>query len=199
MLLKQIKYLVPAAAGRLDRARIRDTSGNSLGVAKFSSKQACDARQRTLPANSLGLNSPWSIDQVDLEQEASEIRVNVWHRRRTKSCCPECDLQLPCHDHTEPLRLRHLDSCQFKTILVTRAPRVKCPTDGVETVSVPWNQKHSRFTIMFERFAIHVSIATQIVKKVMSLIDMKWGQLGISLLRLVAAERTDNWSKCCRA
>ncbi|MFG0261911.1 MAG: transposase family protein, partial [Novipirellula sp. JB048] len=38
---------------------------------------------------------------------------------------------MSCHDHTETRRSRHLDSCQFKTILIARIPRVKCPTHGV--------------------------------------------------------------------
>lgn len=124
----------------------------------------------------LGLHSPWSVEQVEFDQEASEIRVNVDHPRGTKFCCPECHLELPCHDHTTPRRWRHLDSCQFKTILVARAPRVKCPTHGVKTTNVPWGEKHSRFTIMFERFAIDVILATQTVKGAMSLLDMKWDQ-----------------------
>ena len=85
----------------------------------------------------LGLNSPWSVSDVELDHEASEIRVNVGHPRGTKFCCPDCDTQLACHDHTEQRRWRHLDSCQFKTILVARIPRVKCPTHGVKNVNVP--------------------------------------------------------------
>jgi len=124
----------------------------------------------------LGLISPWSVSDVELDHGESEIRVKVGHPRGVKFCCPDCEAQLPCHDHTEERRWRHLDSCQFKTILIARIPRVKCPTHGVKNANVPWAEKHSRFTIMFERFAIDVLLATQTVKGAMSILDTKWDQ-----------------------
>jgi len=87
-------------------------------------------RDEELYQQILGLHSPWSVDQGELDQEASEINVNVEHPRGTKFCCPECDRELPCHDHTEPRRSRCLDSCQLKTFLVARAPRVNRPCGG---------------------------------------------------------------------
>ena len=80
----------------------------------------------------LGLISPWSVSDVELDHGESEIRVKVGHPRGVKFCCPDCEAQLPCHDHTEERRWRHLDSCQFKTILIARIPRVKCTTHGVK-------------------------------------------------------------------
>lgn len=133
----------------------------------------------------LGLRSPWSVSDVELDHAASEIRVKVDHPRGAKFCCPDCDTQLSCHDHTEPRRWRHLDSCQFKTILIARIPRVKCPTHGVKNVDVPWAEKHSRFTIMFERFAIDVLLATQTVKGAMSVLGTKWDQTWNILERAV--------------
>jgi hypothetical protein len=45
---------------------------------------------------------------------------------------------------------------QFETVLVARIPRVNCPEHGVKTIEVPWAGKNSRFTLMFEAFAIRV-------------------------------------------
>lgn len=125
------------------------------------------------------------MSDVELDREASEIRVKVDHPRGVKFCCPDCTTELSCHDHTEERRWRHLDSCQFKTILVARIPRVKCPTHGVKNVHVPWAEKHSRFTIMFERFAIDVLLATQTVKGAMSILDTKWDQTWNIIVRAV--------------
>ncbi len=133
----------------------------------------------------LGLSSPWSVSDVELDQKESEIRVKVEHPRGAKFCCPDCETQLGCHDHTEERRWRHLDSCQFKTILIARIPRVKCPTHGVKNANVPWAEKHSRFTIMFERFAIDVLLATQTVKGAMSILDTKWDQTWNIIVRAV--------------
>jgi transposase len=122
----------------------------------------------------LGLASPWTVECVKLDVEASEILVKVEHPRGTKFCCPQCDKLLPCYDHGEERRWRHLDSCQFKTILSAKVPRVNCPEHGVKTVSVPWAEGSSRFTILFERFAIDLLQETQNVKGSMKILSLKW-------------------------
>jgi transposase len=49
-----------------------------------------------------------------------------------------------------------LDSCQFQTFLHARPQRVDCPEHGVRQARLPWAEPHSRFTLLFERFAIDV-------------------------------------------
>lgn len=124
----------------------------------------------------LGLDTPWSVSRVELDLEQGEVRVYVDHPRGTKFCCPDCQQELPCYDHAEERRWRHLDSCQFKTILVARPPRVQCPEHGVKTASVPWAEKSSRFTILFERFAIDLLLATQTVKGAMGILRTSWDE-----------------------
>ena len=65
---------------------------------------------------------------------------------------------------------------QFKTLLHAAVPRVKCPEHGVKQVSVPWSEKGSRFTLLFERFAIDVLLATQTVSGAMSILQTNWDQ-----------------------
>jgi transposase len=134
----------------------------------------------------LGLCSPWTVANVALDIEAQEIVVSVEHPRSTKFCCPDCQLELPCHDHAEERRWRHLDSCQFKTILSAQTPRVKCPEHGVRNVMVPWAQKNSRFTTLFERFAIDVVLATQTVTGAMKILRTTWDQTWQIVKRAVA-------------
>jgi transposase len=74
----------------------------------------------------LGLASPWTVECVKLDVEASKILVKVEHPRGTKFCCPECDKLLPCYDHEADRRWRHLDSCQFNMIS-TIAPSKPSP------------------------------------------------------------------------
>ncbi len=124
----------------------------------------------------LGLSSPWQVTSVELDHAHLEIRVRVDHPRGTKFCCPDCNTELPCHDHAEERRWRHLDSCQFKTMLIARQPRVNCPKHGVKTVLVPWAEKNSRFTLMFVRFAIDVLLATQTVAGASSLLRTSWDE-----------------------
>lgn len=134
----------------------------------------------------LGLNTPWSVQDVELDVENSELRVSVGHPPGASFRCPECQVSLACHDHAEERRWRHLDSCQFQTILTARVPRVKCPEHGVKNVDVPWAEKHSRFTILFERLAIDVLLATQTVKGAMSVLGTKWDQTWNIIVRAVA-------------
>jgi transposase len=134
----------------------------------------------------LGLSSPWTVRDVKLDMENQEIRVQVDHPRGTRFCCPECQQDLPCYDHGEERQWRHLDSCQFKTILVARVPRVDCPKHGVRSVSVPWSEPHSRFTLLFERFAIEVLQMTQTVKGAMTILRLKWDATWHIIERAVA-------------
>jgi transposase len=124
----------------------------------------------------LGLESPWTVAGVELDAVNQQIDVRVDHPKGTKFCCPECETSLPCYDHAAERQWRHLDSCQFRTILHAKVPRVDCPEHGVKQVSVPWAEKGSRFTILFERFAIDVLLVTQTVKGAMSLLGTKWDQ-----------------------
>ena len=74
----------------------------------------------------LGLQSPSSVSEVKLDMQSQEILVRVEHPRGTKFCCPDCRKELACYDHGEERHWRHLDSCQFKTILVARVRGKDC-------------------------------------------------------------------------
>src|SRR5947207_14073721 len=49
---------------------------------------------------------------------------------------------------------RHLDTCQYRTILHVAPPRSQCPKHGVRVVKLPWAEPGSRFTELFEALAI---------------------------------------------
>lgn len=108
----------------------------------------------------LGLVAPWRVESVTLKREAREIEVRVGYEE-TLWGCPQCGERMQIHDYEER-RWRHLDSCQFRTILVSRVPVVRCPIHGSLTVAVPWAEKYSRFTGLFERLAIDVLLECSI-------------------------------------
>jgi len=110
----------------------------------------------------LGLKSPWVVSKVELSLK--DQRVDVWadHEAGGRWPCPECQRDLALHDHSEERAWRHLDTCQFKTFLHARPPRVACPEHGVKQVRLPWAEAHSRFTALFERFAIDVLKETDV-------------------------------------
>lgn len=108
---------------------------------------------KTLYAALLGVTEPWGVDLVEMKLEAGEVHVWVALPARTRWVCPECLAAAPIHDHQER-SWRHLDTCQFRTLVHARVPRLNCPTHGIRQLAVPWAESGSRFTALFEALAI---------------------------------------------
>lgn len=120
-------------------------------------------RDTELYRHLLGLESPWTVGRVELDQKGQ--RVDVWaeHAEGRRWPCPKCGTELSVYDHAPERSWRHLDSCQYMTYLRARPPRVKCPKDGVVQVNLPWAEPKARFTAMFERLAIDVLRETDVL------------------------------------
>jgi len=108
----------------------------------------------------LGLTPPWRVAGVTLKKELRQIEIEVICDE-TVWACPECRQRMHAHG-SERRWWRHLDTCQFQTLVVADVPRVKCATHGTQQVRVPWAEKYSRFTALFERFAIDVLLECSI-------------------------------------
>ena len=134
----------------------------------------------------LGLASPWFVADVKLDSEAQQVDVFVEHIEGTSFCCPECGQPCPVYDHTDSRSWRHLDTMQFRTLLHARPPRIKCSEHGVKQATLPWASKSSRFTILFERFAIDVLLATQTVQGAQGILKTSWDETWGILRRAVA-------------
>ena len=107
-------------------------------------------------AELLGLADGWEVEWVDLSLEESRVEIRL--RRSTAAvvcpeCSKECSKECSIADHAAERTWRHLDTMQFETRLIATLPRAKCADCGVKTVAVPWSEKYSRFTLMFEAFA----------------------------------------------
>jgi len=100
----------------------------------------------------LGVEEPWEVERVELRLAQGEVVVHV-ACTADELCCPECGARAARYDRRER-RWRHLDTCQLRTILSARVPRVRCSEHGVRQVRVPWSEPGSRFTAMFEALAI---------------------------------------------
>jgi len=90
---------------------------------------------------------------VELNLESSEVKIRIDYNSR-KGKCPECWKEYSVHDYREERSWRHLDTCQMKTTISSKLPRIKCKTHGVKTVNVPWAESNSLATMLFERFSI---------------------------------------------
>lgn len=119
-------------------------------------------QDRQLYEQILGIASPWYVARVDLNLEAGEVRVQLAHHAGATWRCAQCGQECPLHDHAAERTWRHLDTCQYQTLLIAATPRTDCPQCGVRAVRLPWAEPHSRFTLLFERLAIDwLSAASQ--------------------------------------
>lgn len=101
----------------------------------------------------LGLPKPWRVTDVKLRDHEQEVIIEVGLARPLELTCPECGERMTGYDHRRRQR-RHLDTCQYKTIIEADVPRGECATHGVRQVDVPWAEERSRFTALFEALAI---------------------------------------------
>jgi transposase len=110
-------------------------------------------QDRELYRQILGIESPWFVERVELALEKGEIHVHLDHQD-TDWNCSECGKACRLHDHQPERRWRHLDTCQFRTILHARPPRSDCAEHGPRVVKLPWAESGSRFTALFEALAV---------------------------------------------
>lgn len=118
---------------------------------------------RALYETVLGLSEPWYVVDVELCDDQEEIWVQLDVRTDATHHCPECGEARAMYDRAEERSWRHLDTCQYQTILKARVPRVECPEHGVRRVRVPWAERMSRFTALFEALAIRLLRETTVL------------------------------------
>jgi transposase len=111
-------------------------------------------QDRQLYEKILGIEKPWSIERVELKKEEEEVHVYLVHRREWLWECPKCREECRLYDHQPERQWRHLDTCQFETILHAEMPRSNCREHGALAVKLPWAEPMSHFTALFEAVAI---------------------------------------------
>jgi len=151
----------------------------------------------------VGLNDDWIISDVELDVEAQKLTL-VLEFVGNQVTCPECGVDCSMKDHALErtpsvfvlqtrsnsrrwptnsafrsinhwLRSwRHLDAMQFQTVLKACVPRSACESCGVKNIKVPWAEKHSRFTLLFEAFAIEVLRAARSIDAAALLLSIDW-------------------------
>jgi transposase len=132
----------------------------------------------------LGLNDCWSVDSVVFEPDQKRVTVKISFCG-SELCCPDCDALSPQADMAPERKWRHLDTMQFATEIHARIPRSKCSKCGVKTIKIPWAGKHSRFTLLFEAFAIEVMQACSNVKRAAELLGIDWSTAHAIMKRAV--------------
>jgi len=121
----------------------------------------------------LGLVEPRVIKKVTLKAKEQEVEVEVVCTE-TMWGCPQCAKRMHVHDW-ERRRWRHLDTCQFKTVITADVPLLSCEEHGTQRVAVAWAEKYARFTRFFERFAIDV-LQSCSISEASALLRISWDE-----------------------
>lgn len=138
----------------------------------------------------LGLPAPWEVTEVAITQASTdrplgEVALRVQWRAEVALVCSGCGQVGPGYDR-RPRRWRHLNTMQWKTFISAEVPRVNCPKCGVKQVRVAWAEDASRFTELFEAFAIQVLKAVRSKVQAQGLTELSWDQVDRIMERAVA-------------
>ena len=97
--------------------------------------------EKSLYAYILNLTAPWQVKSLTLDENAGSVTVTVGIAENTQLTCPTCRKSCSVHDHRHR-KWRHLDTCQFMTLVEADVPRVMCPEHGCQTLPVPLSLIH---------------------------------------------------------
>ncbi|KAA3639806.1 MAG: ISL3 family transposase [Armatimonadetes bacterium] len=140
-------------------------------------------KDRDLYAQILGIRKPWFVTDVQLALPEGEILVRVELLSSARLSCPSCEGQAKRYD-CRRRRWRHLDTCQYRTILEAEVPRVECAEHGVQQIPVPWAEPNSRFTALFEALVIDW-LQEASLSAVARLLNLTWDQVNGVMERAV--------------
>jgi transposase len=142
-------------------------------------------QDRDLYARILGLSDPWRVVDVQLDTRGGEVRVKVEAAADARCTCPTCGKQCPRYDARER-SWRHLDTCQFRTILTAPVPRVRCEEHGVLQINVPWAEPGSGFTALMEAVVIDWLRSLATIRAVAKQMRLSWDEVDGIQQRAVA-------------
>ena len=141
-------------------------------------------QDRQLYAQILGIRSPWRVQNVELRLDEGEVHIYLGHREGLRWDCPQCGQECALYDHQPARCWRHLDTCQYRTILHAKSPRSDCPEHGPLVVQLPWAEAGSHFTALLEALAIDwLRAASQ--KAVGERLGLSWEEIHGILQRAV--------------
>lgn len=140
-------------------------------------------RDTDLYASILGIVSPWRVTAVVLDHKEREVRVTIGPAPDTQLRCPTCDKPCPGYDSRQR-SWRHLDTCQFKTLLVADVPRVNCSEHSIQQIRVPWSEPGSRFTALMEALVIDW-LKEASIEAVARLMRLSWDEVDGIMQRAV--------------
>lgn len=102
----------------------------------------------------LGLPDPWYVSSAELKPNADgghDLHIEIDHRQGVRFAYE--GTMYPVYDHQYRV-WRHLRFFQYDCYLHARVPRIKTKEGQVKLVDVPWAEKGSSFSLLFEKNVI---------------------------------------------
>ena len=133
----------------------------------------------------LGLKTPWSVNSVDLSLTEQRVVVEVVLKRGQVWADPtDATRRAHINGWTER-QWKHLDTCQFETIVKARVPQLKYSDGTVEELVVPWAERYSRVTTLMTGFVIKLLQACPTTQSVCDLTRLSWSTVNDIMKRAV--------------
>jgi len=106
-------------------------------------------------AGSLRLEDPWYIIGAEFNEEEPAIHIHVGVDKTAALCCPVCGAPTKRYGYELKERVwRHADCLFYPCYVHCKRPRVLCDKCGTVQVNAPFECKNSRFTLLFEGYAM---------------------------------------------
>ena len=122
----------------------------------------------------LGLKTPWSVKSVDLSLADQRVVVEVVLKTGQVWTDPTDSTKRAHINGWSERQWRHLDTCQFETLIKARVPQLKYSDGTVEELAVPWAERYSRVTLLMEAFVVKLLQACPTTQGVCELTRLAW-------------------------
>lgn len=133
----------------------------------------------------LGIQTPWQVQSVDMAIEAQRITVRVALKEGQVWADPTC-ARARAHIHGWSERTwRHLDTCQFETIICARVPQLKYADGTVQELVTPWADRYARITHLMESFVLKLLQACPNTQSVCKLTRLPWSRVNAVMVKAV--------------
>ena len=133
----------------------------------------------------LGLKIPWSVKSVELLLTDQRVVVEVVLKQGQVWADPTNAAKRAHINGWTERQWRHLDTCQFETIVKARAPQLKYSDGTVEELVVPWAERYSRITTLMTGFVIQLLQACPTTQSVCELTRLSWSTVSSIMVRAV--------------
>lgn len=136
-------------------------------------------------AQSLGISAPWRVTNVVFDGDHKVVTVFVECASGVAWVDPETGERAEIKDWQDRT-WRHLDTCQFQTIVTARVPRLVLKSGRTMIVTVPWAEPGGRLTKAFESHVIDLLLHCRTVRAVSALTGLGEDQIDGVMERAVA-------------